>query len=106
MCLGRVTPRAGARPLVASVTRVLGFEVAPKGLYWGIRPRRSRRPFGDATGEIDETGLVGEGGRQGDLDAGDHFGDTRSDLDQTKADRVELGIAPKRGPRRQPTQGQ
>jgi hypothetical protein len=40
----------------------------------------------------------------GDLDAGDHFGNARGDLDQAEADRVELGIAPKGGPRCQAAQ--
>ena len=85
-----------ARLFVASVTRRSGFEVAPKGLCWGIRPRRLRRQFGDTTGEIGEAGLVGKAARQGDLDAGDHFGDAGRDLEQPEADGVELGIAPER----------
>jgi hypothetical protein len=39
----------------------------------------------------------GIGGRQGDLDAGDHLGDASGDLDQAEADRVELCIAPEGG---------
>jgi hypothetical protein len=35
-----------------------GFAVAPKGLCWGIEPRRSWRQFGDAAGEIGEAGLT------------------------------------------------
>jgi hypothetical protein len=40
------------------------------------------------------------------LDAGDHLGNAPCDLDQTKADRVELGITPERCPGRQPAQGE
>src|SRR4051795_8176703 len=40
---------------------------------WGIRPRRSRWQLGDLAGEHGEPGLVGVGGRQGNLDAGDHL---------------------------------
>jgi hypothetical protein len=36
------------------------------------------------------------GGRQGDLDAGDHLGDATGYLDQAEADRIELGVAPER----------
>src|ERR1700688_2800907 len=91
---------------VASRTLVSGFEVAPRGLYWGIRPRQSRRQRCDTTGEIGETGLIGEGARQGDLDAGDHLRDAGGDLDQAEPDRVELGVAPERVPRRQAAQAQ
>ena len=69
-------------------------------------PRRSRRQLGDATGERGEADLVGVGGRQGDLDAGDHLGDAPGHLDQAEADRIELGIAPERCPRRQAAQAQ
>jgi hypothetical protein len=40
---------------------------------------------------------VGIAGRQRDLDAGDEFGDAGGDLDDSEADRVELGVAPERG---------
>ena len=72
----------GARVLVASGTRVIGFEVAPKGSCWGILPRRLRWQFGDPAGEIGEGGLIRESTRQGDFDAGDHLGDTRGDFEQ------------------------
>ena len=75
-------------------------------MYWGIRPRQSRRQRRDTTGEIGEAGLIGEGARQGDLDAGDHLGDAARDLDQAEPDRVELGIASERCPGRQAAQAQ
>jgi hypothetical protein len=75
-------------------TLVSGFEVAPRGLCWGIRPRRSRWQLREAAGEIGEAGLIGVSARQGDFDAGDHLGDTPGHFDQTEPDRIELGIAP------------
>jgi len=56
----------------------------------------SRRQLGQAASERGKPDLVGVGSRQGDLDAGDHLGDATCHLDQVKADRVELGIAPER----------
>src|ERR1700675_2654169 len=91
---------------VASRTLVSGFEVAPRGLYWGIRPRQSRRQRRDTSGERGEASLIGEGARQGDLDAGDHLGDAAGDLDQAEPDRIELGIAPERVPGREAAQAQ
>ena len=81
---------------VASVTRRSGFEVAPKGLVWGMPPRRVTAVVWRLAGEHRKAGLVREGGRQGDPDAGDHFGDAPGDLDQAEADRVELCVAPER----------
>ena len=52
-----------------------GWRGYAEGVVLGIRPRQSRRQFRDTTGEIGEAGLIGEGARQGDLDAGDHLGD-------------------------------
>ena len=85
---------------------VIGFEVAPRELCWGIRPRHSRRQLGNTADEIGEAGLVRKGGRQGHLDAGDHLGDAPGDFDQTEPDRVELSVAPERGAGRQATQVQ
>ena len=96
----------GVRFSVASQTRGAEFGVAPKGLSGGTPPHRLRRQFGDATSEIGKADLIREGGGQRDPDAGDHFGDPPGDFDQAEADRVELGIAPERGPRRHPAQGQ
>src|ERR1700679_2787486 len=90
--------------LVASGTLMIGIEVAPQGSFGGTRPRCSRRQFGDAAGECGEADLVRVPGRQGEFDPGDHFGDAPGDLDQTEADRVELGIAPERSSRRQAAQ--
>jgi hypothetical protein len=47
----------------------------------GHRPRRSRRQLGEVFGEIGKAGLIGEGGRQSHLDAGDHLGDAPRHLD-------------------------
>jgi hypothetical protein len=80
--------------LVALETQGSGFEVAPRGLCGASGPRRSRRQLGDLAGEHGEPGLVGVGGRQGNLDARDHLGHACSNLDQAEADRVELGLAP------------
>ena len=96
----------GVRFSVASRTRGAEFGVAPRGLSGGTPPHRLRRQFGDATSEIGKADLIREGGGQRDPDAGDHFGDPPGDFDQAEADRVELGLAPERGPRRQPAQGQ
>ena len=88
-------------------TRGAEFGVAPRGLSGDAPPHRLRRQFGDATSEIGKADLIREGGGQRDLDAGDHFRDPPGDFDQAKADRVELGIAPRnRGPRRHSAQGQ
>jgi MFS family permease len=46
-----------------------------------------------AGGHGEALALVGVCGRQGELDAGDHFGDPAGNLDQTGADRVELGVS-------------
>ena len=91
---------------VASQARRVGFGVAPRGLSGDVPPRRLRRQLGDAPGEIDKAGLIRKGGGQSELDAGDHFRDPPGDFDEAKADGVELGIAPERGPRRQSAQGQ
>ena len=72
---------------------------------WGLPPRCLRRQLGDAAGEHGEADLTRVGGRQGDFDAGDHLANTPGHLDQTEADRVELGIAPERSPGRQAAQG-
>ena len=63
MAFGGVMVVVGARVFVASATRMMRFEVAPKGLCRGVRPRRLRRQFGDAAEEVGEAGLVGEGAR-------------------------------------------
>jgi hypothetical protein len=68
--MGRVSLGAGGARFVASTTRRSVFEVAPKGLAGGIKPRRSRWQFSDAAGEIDEAGLISEGARQRDFDGG------------------------------------
>src|SRR5712691_7272083 len=62
--------------------------IAPAGAFYG------------------EAGLVRVGGRQGNFDAGDQFGDAPGDLDQAEADGVELGVVPERCPGRQAAQGQ
>src|SRR3954453_13103060 len=69
-----------------------GFEVEPRGLCVG----HPAPPLtvADLAGEHGEPGLVGVGGRQGNLDAGDHLGHAPRDLDQAEADRVELCLAP------------
>ena len=75
-------------------------------MFWGIRPRGLRRQFRDTAGEIGEGRLIGEGARQGELDAGDHFGDTAGNLDQAEPDRVELRFAPERSSGCQAAQAQ
>ena len=91
---------------MASRTLASGFEVAPRGLYGGVRPRPSRRQRSDTTGQRGEADLVGIGGRQSDLDPGDQLGDTAGHLDQAEADRIELGVAPERVPGSQTAQAQ
>jgi hypothetical protein len=59
-----------------------------------------------AASEIAEGGLMEEGAGQGDLDADDHLGDSRVDLDQPEADRVEPSIASERGAGSQAAQAQ
>jgi hypothetical protein len=76
-----VLPEGRACCRVASVTRDQGLRLSRKICVGASRPRRSRRYFRDAGGEIGEAGLIGEDARQSDLDAGDHLGDAGGDFD-------------------------
>ena len=71
----------------------------------GTSPVGSRWQRESAAGEAGEADLVGVGRWQRDLDAGDEFSNPGGDLDEGEAQSVELGVAPKRGLRRQAAQG-
>jgi hypothetical protein len=78
-----VTGAIGSSFFAAAATWVKGLlrRRVCAGASW---PRRSRRQVHDAAGEIGGAGLIGEGGRQGDFDAGDHLGDAAGHQETSK----------------------